>query len=48
LMQRFYRYYDQGLSTSEALQKAQQEIREIPEWQHPYFWGGFVVQGEWR
>ncbi len=49
LMKRFYHYYEQqGLTAAVALQKAQEEMRNIPEYEHPYYWGGFVVQGEWK
>ncbi len=46
LMKRFYRYYEQeGLTATVALQKAQEEMMNIPEYAHPYYWGAFVVQG---
>lgn len=31
-----------------ALRFAQNELRRHPAWRSPYFWAGFIVQGEWR
>ena len=31
-----------------ALRAAQQEMRESPEWSAPFYWAGFVLQGDWR
>ncbi|MCP4654029.1 MAG: CHAT domain-containing protein, partial [bacterium] len=49
LMKRFYQHLlEDGLRPAAALRKAQIAIgRELP-WQAPYFWAGFVLQGEWR
>ena len=33
---------------AEALFNAQRELSEKPRWRHPYFWGAFVLQGDWR
>jgi len=41
LMTYFYEYWLKGSSISEALHKAQKELKE--EWEHPYYWGGFIV-----
>lgn len=49
LMERFYRgMLHRGLSPAAALRAAQLEIRSQPGWQAPYYWAGFVLQGEWR
>lgn len=46
LMERFYFHMLQENKTPEvALQAAQQWFRAQPQWEHPYFWAGFVVQG---
>jgi CHAT domain-containing protein len=47
LMKRFYqRMLRDGLRPAAALRAAQLEIRE--QWPSPYYWGAFVLQGEWR
>jgi CHAT domain-containing protein len=38
----------EGLPPAAALRAAQLEIRAQPQWRSPYFWAGFVLQGEWR
>ena len=49
LMDRFYRaLFEEGLSPAAALRRAQLRMREIPRWQAPFYWAGFVLQGEWR
>ncbi|BDC47928.1 hypothetical protein F183_A02440 [Bryobacterales bacterium F-183] len=35
-------------SMSTAVRSAVDAIRANPEWSHPYYWAGFVLQGEWR
>ncbi|MCH9647601.1 MAG: CHAT domain-containing protein [Deltaproteobacteria bacterium] len=49
LMKSFYRsMIEDGLVPSAALAAAQNDIRSRPGWQSPYFWAGFVLQGDWR
>ena len=49
LMQRFYRHLlVEELRPAEALRRAQMSVRATPGWQAPYYWAGFVLQGEWR
>ncbi len=49
LMARFYRHLlVEGLRPAAALRAAQVAIRQERKWQAPYFWAGFVLQGEWR
>ena len=49
LMRRFYREMLQnGLPASAALRAAQDSLRKEPGWQAPYYWAGFVLQGDWR
>jgi CHAT domain-containing protein/Tfp pilus assembly protein PilF len=31
-----------------ALRAAQDAMRRMPRWQSPYYWAGFVLEGEWR
>jgi CHAT domain-containing protein/tetratricopeptide (TPR) repeat protein len=49
LMKRFYqelllRHQPAG----SALRLAQSAVRGTPGWEHPYYWAGFTLQGEWR
>ncbi len=49
LMTRFYKLMlEKKLPASEALRQAQLEIQQQPQWQSPYYWAAFVLQGEWR
>ncbi len=47
LMGEFYRQYFAGASPAAALRTAQLSIRKQPRWQSPYYWAGFVLQGDW-
>ncbi|MET0553357.1 MAG: CHAT domain-containing protein [Vicinamibacteria bacterium] len=49
LMTRFYRrLLREGLGAPAALRAAQLEMAADRRWRDPYFWAGFVVQGDWR
>jgi CHAT domain-containing protein/tetratricopeptide (TPR) repeat protein len=49
LMARFYRaLLGDGQSPAAALRTAQIALRKDPRWSAPYYWAGFVLQGEWR
>lgn len=49
LMRIFYRkMLREQLSPAAALRAAQNELRQQEEWQSPYYWAGFVLQGEWQ
>ena len=49
LMQRFYRgMLKQNLTPSASLRNAQAEMSRHPQWQSPYYWAAFVLQGDWR
>jgi CHAT domain-containing protein len=49
LMQRFYRgMLREGQTPSAALRKAQAEMWQQKQWQSPYYWAPFVLQGEWN
>jgi CHAT domain-containing protein len=49
LMQRFYRgLLKRGLRPAAALRAAQLELASSPRWSAPYYWAGFVLQGDWR
>jgi CHAT domain-containing protein/Flp pilus assembly protein TadD len=49
LMRHFYRgMLVEDLSPAAALRAAQDSIRRQPRFRAPYYWAGFVLQGEWR
>lgn len=49
LMKRFYGYMlKDGRSPAAALRQAQLSMREQKRWHDPYFWAGFILQGEWK
>ena len=49
LMKKFYAgMLQKRLPASAALRRAQLEIARDPRWASPYFWAGFVLQGDWR
>lgn len=49
LMASFYRaHLRQGLSTSAALREAQRELLESSHGSSPYYWAGFVLNGDWN
>jgi CHAT domain-containing protein len=48
LMKHFYRNMLQnGLPPGAALRSAKELVRKEPGWDAPYFWAGFVLQGEY-
>ncbi len=49
LMVGFYRQLlEKGLPAAAALRQSQLAIRSRPQWNDPYYWGAFVLQGDWR
>jgi len=49
LMKRFYRHMLQAnLPPAAALRAAQVEMWKQNQWQPPYYWAAFTLQGEWR
>ena len=49
LMPEFYRaLIKQRLGTGAALRRAQLLLRADPRYRAPYYWSGFLLQGEWR
>jgi len=49
LMANFYKSMLQdGLPPAAALRSAKEQVRRQNGWQEPYFWAGFVLQGEYN
>ena len=49
LMKRFYAaLLVDGQRPAEALRSAQREMAGTAEWSAPYYWAGFVLQGDWQ
>jgi CHAT domain-containing protein/tetratricopeptide (TPR) repeat protein len=49
LMTRFYRaLWTDGMRPAAALRAAQLSLREQRRWRDPYFWAGFVLEGDWN
>ncbi len=49
LMARFYeRMLKDGQRPAAALRTAQVEMWRLKQWQAPYYWAAFVLQGEWK
>lgn len=50
LMSRFYRALlaGNGVSPAAALRQAQIEMWRHTDWQSPYYWAAFALQGEWQ
>lgn len=49
LMKKFYRYVlAERRRPAAALRAAQLEMSRDPRWQSPYYWAGFVLQGDWK
>jgi len=49
LMKRFYqKMLREGMRPAAALRAAQASMSEQRRWGNPYYWAGFILQGEWR
>ena len=50
LMAHFYRHMlsPERLTPSASLRAATLEMRRQPRWRAPYFWAGFLLQGDWN
>lgn len=49
LVTSFYKYLgNSDLSKAQALRRAQQDLRERDRTEHPYYWAGFIIVGDWR
>ncbi len=47
LMTEFYKNLEK-MDKVDALRQAQQTLSNHPKYVHPYYWGGFVLYGDWR
>lgn len=45
LMEQFYTHLQMGSDSATALQRAQQAVRQNPEFAHPYYWSAFSITG---
>ena len=36
------------MDTAEALRQAQLTLKQDPKYAHPYYWGAWVLVGDWR
>jgi len=49
LMKQFYlKMFRERMSPAAALRAAQLSLSSQRRWSNPYFWAGFMLQGEWR
>lgn len=49
LMTHLYRgMLQEGLSPAQALRQAQLQLQKNRRWRDPYYWAGFVYQGDWQ
>jgi CHAT domain-containing protein/Tfp pilus assembly protein PilF len=49
LMKNFYRELATGnVTTSEALRRAQINLRQNPQYQSPFYWAAFTIQGDFK
>ena len=48
-MTRFYRHIlNDKMAPAEALREAQLSLAAERRWSNAYYWGGFVLVGDWR
>ncbi|MGB7444460.1 MAG: CHAT domain-containing protein [Coleofasciculaceae cyanobacterium] len=48
-MEKYYhKILQEGLTCVAAMRSAQVEMWQSQQWNSPYYWSAFVVQGEWR
>ncbi|WP_088889871.1 CHAT domain-containing tetratricopeptide repeat protein [Leptolyngbya ohadii] len=47
LMSRYYQKLRDRTGRSEALQQVQLEMLQSGNYQHPYYWAGFIFSGDW-
>jgi CHAT domain-containing protein len=47
LMRAFYSERLAGADKAQALRQAMTQVQQDPRWTHPYYWGAFVLIGDW-
>ncbi|MHB1959873.1 MAG: CHAT domain-containing protein [Acidobacteriaceae bacterium] len=48
-MQSFYRaFFDQHLAAAAALRRAQLRVLSDGDHRAPYYWAGFILEGDWK
>jgi hypothetical protein len=47
LMRAFYIARENGADKAQALRQAMTSLQSDPRWSHPYYWGAFVLMGDW-
>jgi CHAT domain-containing protein len=47
IMDQFYHGLKSGLSKVEALRQAKLTLMDSPDFNHPFFWGSFILIGSW-
>jgi CHAT domain-containing protein len=49
LMSQFYKNkFTKGMTPAAALRQAQLDLLKNPQYQSPFYWAPFILQGEWR
>ena len=48
LMDEFYSNLNKKMDKVDALRLAQETLSKNPRYSHPFYWGAFVLYGEWR
>ncbi|RZK56292.1 MAG: CHAT domain-containing protein, partial [Pedobacter sp.] len=48
LMSAFYENMGKSMPKAQALRKAQETLSHNPKFAHPFYWGAFILYGEWR
>jgi len=48
LMEIFYRNWKSGMSKAEALRTAQEAMRGMKGYEHPFYWAPFIMIGDWK
>ena len=48
LMDEFYNNLNKKMDKVDALRLAQETLSKNPKYSHPFYWGAFVLYGEWR
>jgi CHAT domain-containing protein len=44
----YHQNMQQNIPKAEALRKAQETLSRNPKFVHPFYWGAFILYGEWR